>query len=243
VSRTLVGVLGWASVPDTWTRLQEALGITEARLMELDEGQSAEGWSLAAAAARVAALVRELGDRPVLLVGHSVGAMAALAASTEAGLNVAGVVGLAPSARAVTAPGYPLGVPAEAVAGMLAFVRKGVGEALAALAPDLWWSGAAPAALLEQLVAGMASKDPALEAVLLERVMSADLRPWLPAIGRGLLLSGDRDQVAPPAASRFMADLNPGLTARTVPGAGHYLHWEEPEAVARAIEEFVGPGW
>ena len=54
-----------------------------------------------------------------------------------------------------------------------------------------------------------------------------------------LVIAGDKDAIAPIAASRdFIASL-PEATFVELSGVGHLVHYERPEAAASAIEEFV----
>ena len=48
--------------------------------------------------------------------------------------------------------------------------------------------------------------------------------------------------MVPPVAGERMARLIPSATLRCAPGAGHWLHHEEPDWVHRHVEEFLGSG-
>jgi pimeloyl-ACP methyl ester carboxylesterase len=54
-----------------------------------------------------------------------------------------------------------------------------------------------------------------------------------------LVLWGDRDALIPVAQGRAFADLLEGAVFQSFQGAGHYLHNEQPEAVALAIRTFL----
>lgn len=54
-----------------------------------------------------------------------------------------------------------------------------------------------------------------------------------------LVLAGAQDRLIPSAVSRKMAREIPDAVYVEIPGAGHMLNWEEPEACARAIEIFL----
>jgi pimeloyl-ACP methyl ester carboxylesterase len=67
-----------------------------------------------------------------------------------------------------------------------------------------------------------------------------DSRPDLPAIGcPTLVLVGDSDGITPPAHAREMADAIPGARLVVVPECGHMSPMERPEAVARALGEWL----
>jgi len=54
-----------------------------------------------------------------------------------------------------------------------------------------------------------------------------------------LVLYGTRDALCPPGFHRAIADALPGARLREVPGAGHLLPWQRPEAVTRAVRDLV----
>lgn len=53
-----------------------------------------------------------------------------------------------------------------------------------------------------------------------------------------LVLVGQEDQPTPPTVAEAMAELIPGSTLVTVPGAGHLTPVEAPERVNDALREF-----
>jgi pimeloyl-ACP methyl ester carboxylesterase len=56
-----------------------------------------------------------------------------------------------------------------------------------------------------------------------------------------LLVFGERDAVVPVSyAKRFAAGISAGARTRILPGAGHAIDFDAPEALASAIEEFLG---
>jgi pimeloyl-ACP methyl ester carboxylesterase len=57
-----------------------------------------------------------------------------------------------------------------------------------------------------------------------------------------LVLLGERDQPSTIAGARRVAE-GAGAEVVTVPGAGHLLGREEPEAFLAAVEPFVRAAW
>ena len=53
-----------------------------------------------------------------------------------------------------------------------------------------------------------------------------------------LVLIGEDDDETPPSYSKAIVDLMPNATLVTIPGAGHLLNLEAPDAVNRAILQF-----
>jgi pimeloyl-ACP methyl ester carboxylesterase len=65
---------------------------------------------------------------------------------------------------------------------------------------------------------------------------SHDSRAILPEIAvPTLVLIGEDDDETPPSYSKAIVDLMPNATLVTIPGAGHLLNLEAPDAVNRAI--------
>lgn len=54
-----------------------------------------------------------------------------------------------------------------------------------------------------------------------------------------LYLTGDEDQGAPPAVMQAMRDATPGAQYAEIPNAGHLSSFEQPQAVAAAIDKFI----
>ena len=60
-----------------------------------------------------------------------------------------------------------------------------------------------------------------------------------PFIGPALFLNGANSSYVGPEAEAPIARLFPNATRRTIEGAGHWLHAEQPAAVIAALEEFL----
>jgi proline iminopeptidase len=72
---------------------------------------------------------------------------------------------------------------------------------------------------------------------------SFDLRPQLARIAAPtLVLAGDRDFVAPPAAALAIAEAVADAELVVVPGAGHFVFVEAPEAFRDAVLSFLAVG-
>lgn len=172
-------------------------------------------------------------EGPLVLVGHSMGGRVALEAVRQAPDRIAGLV----LANTGVHP------PAEGeAAGRQQMIDIATGEGMAALA-DAWlppMMGADPArvaALLPELRA-------MVEAYSLEAYLGqiaallgrADAGPVLAGYGGPvLLLSADHDRWSPPAQHAAMHALAPRATIRILPGAGHMLPVETPDAVVAAL--------
>ena len=67
-----------------------------------------------------------------------------------------------------------------------------------------------------------------------------DSTPTLAAIAcPTLVVTGEEDQLIPPAEAERMAAAIKGARLVRIPGAGHLPNVEAPEAFTKALEEFV----
>src|ERR1700730_362895 len=72
------------------------------------------------------------------------------------------------------------------------------------------------------------------------------LKRWLHRINRPtLLLWGAEDRIVTPAYGEYWRQAIPGARLETIPQAGHFPHWEQPEAFVAKVSAFLdagGPG-
>lgn len=202
-------------------------------------------WTASAQADLLAAALRRLGlDRPIV-VGHSWGALVALALGLEHPESVAGLVLVSgyyyPTARADV---WLFAQPAVPVLGDVARYT---------LSPPL------TALLLPKLVSKAFAPCPPSPRFVEDFPIALNLRPWqirasaedsallVPSAAAlaprcaemrlpSIILAGEGDAVVTPAhhALRLGRDLPDG-EVRVLPGLGHMLHYAAPEAVAEAV--------
>ncbi len=66
------------------------------------------------------------------------------------------------------------------------------------------------------------------------------LKRWLHRIDvPTLLLWGEQDRIVTPAYGEGFRAAIPGAVLRTIPDAGHFPHWEQPEAFVRHVTDFT----
>jgi pimeloyl-ACP methyl ester carboxylesterase len=76
----------------------------------------------------------------------------------------------------------------------------------------------------------------------LVRLVNADLRPFMPAIGAPtLLVWGSEDADTPLSAAREMERLIPDAGLVVLDGAGHYSYLDQPARFARIVSHFIAP--
>ena len=51
------------------------------------------------------------------------------------------------------------------------------------------------------------------------------------------MLCGTKDTLTPPWQSQRIADAIPGAQVWWLPGAGHMLNWESPDAIVEAVSD------
>jgi proline iminopeptidase len=94
-----------------------------------------------------------------------------------------------------------------------------------------------------QTLAGLVPNADALRRFNSDVWPSFDLRPQLARVAAPtLVIAGDRDFVAPPAAGRAIAEAVADAELVVVPGAGHFIFVEAPEAFREAVLSFFGVG-
>ena len=193
-----------------------------------------EPFDLAGLARSVITLIDQLDAGPVVLVGHSMGGMVAQELAALAPDRLAGLV-LASTSPAFGKPG---GDWQQAFL-QDRFAPLDAGLGMAGLAAQLVPAMVAPGTALPLLAAAQALMAAVPEATYRSAVtalLSFDRRAHLPAIAvPTLVTTGEHDRTAPPEVSRRMAERIPGASCSTVPGAGHLLNLEQPQAFNAAL--------
>lgn len=199
-------------------------------------------YSLTAQAARVAAVLDTLGVHQALLVAHSLGAGMAFRVALRRPDLVRGVVSLdgGPAETAATSGVRHAArmVPWVKALGGVKLVRRKIRESLIRASGDTSW-------VTDEVVEGYTAGPAAdLDGTLLAFIRMAESREparLAPDLGEircpvRLLLGGAPHPEA--VTSDEIARLSRALvafTVDTVPGAGHHLHEERPDAVLAAI--------
>lgn len=191
-------------------------------------------FDLAGLARSVVALIESLGAGPAVLVGHSMGGMVAQEVAALSPGRIAGLV-LASTSPAFGKPG------GDWQRGFLQsrFAPLDAGLGMAGLAAQLVPAMVAPgtaAAVIGAAQALMAGVPEATYRSAVAALVAFDRRADLPAIRvPTLVITGEHDATAPPEVSRRMAERIPGAVCTIVPGAGHLLNLEQPQAFNTAL--------
>ncbi|MCH2556811.1 MAG: alpha/beta hydrolase [Alcanivorax sp.] len=177
-----------------------------------------------------------------LLAGHSMGARVAMEVQRLAPHRIIGLC-FAGTEYGPCPAGEAGRRETETRNGLLALAREQGMPAMArrwlpALLPE---ARLADEPLVEEILAMISEHSPdQLEAHIAAGAVRPDSRAVLCSItAPTLLLAGAEDRLRPSAAHREMADLIPGARLVEIPGAGHMLTMENPEAVNAALDEWV----
>ncbi len=195
-------------------------------------------YDLAGLAAAVQRQIDELGQGPAVLVGHSMGGMVAQEVAARAPSCVAALV------LAGTSPafGKPDGDWQRGfVASRCAPLDAGIGMAglAAQLVPTMVASGLAG----DRLAAAVALMSAVPEATYRDAVaalVAFDRRADLARLAvPTLVATGEHDRTAPPLVAQRMAERIAGARLAIVPGAGHLLPIEAPQAFGALLLAFL----
>ena len=195
-------------------------------------------YDLAGMAGAVIDTLAALGGGPAVLVGHSMGGMVAQEVMARAPQAVAALV-LAGTSPAFGKPG---GDWQQAfLQSRFAPLDAGLGMAglAAQLVPAMVAPGTAPAAIAAAL-AMMAGVPEATYRAAVAALVAFDRRANLPNIQvPTLVITGEHDRTAAPEVARKMAERIPGALCHILPGAGHLLNIEQPDAFNTVLLQFL----
>jgi sigma-B regulation protein RsbQ len=195
--------------------------------------------SLDGYAADVVDLCRELGDGPVVFVGHSVSAMIGVLAAAAAPELFDALVLVGPSARYVDDDGYAGG-----------FTRADIDELLDSMDSNyLGWSGQMAPVIMgaadrpelgAELEASFCRTDPTIARQFARVTFLSDNRADLAAVTTPtLVLQSRHDAIAPATVGEYVHEHLPHSEYVVLDSVGHCPHLSAPDQTVAAIARFV----
>jgi pimeloyl-ACP methyl ester carboxylesterase len=218
-------VHGWACDENYWHAQLDALKSRYTVVTLNLAGHGASGanrtdWSIANYAQDVAAVARQLPNPQLVLVGHSMGAAVALAATPLLGERVIGVVAV----EALRSVGEPPLTPRDIERRVAPFDADFVGATRNLVSTSLFERGA-DAALVQKVAYSMSLRPPAVAVASLRSLLSMDLAGLLPAIH--VPVYAINSDLLPTDAARIRRSL-PDFRLDVLNHSGHFLMLEDP---------------
>lgn len=241
---TAVLVHGWVNDRRVWSEVQPRLLAAGFRVIAYDQrghGRSTIGsdtCTINRLGADMAAVLDQLDLHDVVVVGHSMGGMAAqsmLIDQPHAHDRVKGLVLVATGAAGIGLPPW-LRAIGEAVVGWEGgdvFLRGPRGL----LSVRGAFGRAACREHLEATRQMLLATPPSVRRSFVNAMHLMDLRDGLRHIPVPTsVIVGTADTLTPPARARLIAGSVKGATLEVLPGRGHMLTWEAPEEVVHLVE-------
>jgi pimeloyl-ACP methyl ester carboxylesterase len=245
MSRKLVILIaGWAHTKDAMAPVSSFLArdchvkaISVADLLIVGRKQAGGN------ASQYALGLKELVGRcrvPPVIIGWSMGAIVALEACIKEPLNVAGIVGIAATAKFCAAEGYPFGLDSQIVRAVKIGLSKNPTEIMRGFLGDVASPYQLPNDLMEKQIAS--SLAIGIEALShgLQYLNDTDLRESAGKLKIPLLaIHGKRDRIIPWQAGEYLGSLVPRGTFIPDDEGGHNLVLTHPDNIASHIRKFL----
>jgi pimeloyl-ACP methyl ester carboxylesterase len=216
---------GWACDANYWSEQFDALKAryTVVAVNLAGHGGSASNrsdWSIANYAADVAAVAQQLPNQRLVLVGHSMGATVALAATPLIGSRVIGIIAV----DALRSVGQPPLTPREVEQRVAPFRADFVGETRQLVSESLFQRNA-NRTLVQKVAYDMSLEPPAVAVPSLQALLSLDLAALLPVIH--VPVYAINSDLLPTDAARIRKSI-PNFTLDVLDHSGHFLMLETP---------------
>jgi len=184
-------------------------------------------------------IVRELGARDVILVGHSVSAMIGVLASLRAPELFSALILVGPSPRYIDDGDYIGGFGAAQIEELLTFLAENPMAWSQAMAPAIMGNADRPE-LGQELTESFCRTDPAIAAAFARATFTSDNRLDLPRVtARTLVLQCSEDIIAPLQVGEYVRDHIAGSEMVVLAATGHCPNLSAPAEVISAIQAFV----
>jgi sigma-B regulation protein RsbQ len=188
------------------------------------------------------ALLRELGLRDPVLVGHSVSAMIVAHVQVMAPELVGSLVMVGPSPRYVDDGEYVGGFSAEQIEELLASLSANYVAWSHAMAPVIAGNPGRPE-VHGELAEAFCRMDPGVAEVFARTTFLSDARDVLPRVtAPTLVLQCSEDVIAPQVVGEYVARQVPDAELVLLRAAGHCPQLSDPEEIVSVLRERLLPG-
>jgi len=172
-------------------------------------------------------MIAALGIARPILIGHSLGAATSLTFALKHGSLLAGIVPVGSGARMPVNPA------------LLEGLKTNPGP-IYEMAVKFSFTKANRERFGKTMVESMSRVDPLVFRGDLTACDRLDLTGTAGSIRvPTLLICGEDDKMTPPSLSEFLRDAIPGAKFARIPGAGHFVMMENPEAFNQTLADFV----
>jgi sigma-B regulation protein RsbQ len=179
------------------------------------------------------------GPGPLILVGHSVGAMIGLLATIDAPGKFAGQVMVGPTPCFINDDDYVGGFNHEELDELIALMDSNIVDWSNYLAPAIMGAPDRPE-LGRELARSFRRNDPSITRQFARATFYADHRADLPKSRvPALVLQSSNDLIVPREVGDYMLRHLPNATLETVDNVGHCPHVSAPSTVGQAVAAFI----
>lgn len=223
----LVFIHGWTCDQSYWDAQAPAFA-KDHRVVTLDlaghgaSGAERKAWSIPAFGEDVAAVVRALPDKRVILIGHSMGGPVALEAARLLPDRVAGVIGV-DTFNDLGGQEFDPAVFKQ----FIAELRKDSATTTRNFVATRFFPKNADPALKQRIADDMASSPPAVAVGAMEAIFAYDIKPAAGALKAPL--SAINADLFPPMDEATARKINPSFRLITIEGTGHFPQMEAPD--------------
>jgi pimeloyl-ACP methyl ester carboxylesterase len=219
-------VHGWSTDANYWSAQLDALKAkyTVVAIDLAGHGASTKNrtdWSMGRYGEDVATVVRQIPNRQVILVGHSMGATVALEAVPRIGDRVIGVIAV----DALKSIGLPPASKREIEVRIAPFRSDFIGATRKYVSDSLFAKGADPL-FVQKVAYDMSLEPPEVAVPTLQALLGMDFATVLPDIHVPVLAINS--DLTPTDQTRIRKYL-PDFKAEVLPGTGHFLMMEVPQ--------------
>lgn len=234
----LVLLHGWGSHAGVWAGVIARLGLDHAVFAPDFPGDDKAAGAMDQVVDELAAVAP---DR-CAVAGWSMGGQLALVWARRHPQQVARLMLISATPRFISAPDWPCGMAPEVFAGFSASLTRDAAATLRRFLLLQAQGDAQSRTVARQLEAALALQPEPRSSVLMETLhwlQTTDLRATLPEIAQPtLVVHGDCDRIAPPAAGEYLAAHLPHARLALLAGAAHAPFVSDPDAVGRLITDF-----